>query len=328
MLNSYASIEPLQPEWLWAGRIPLGEVTYIRGSGGIGKGFLMADLVSRVTRGADMPDGSPCGVPAGVCLMATMEDDPNTVVTYRLRAAQADMSNVRDITTDNEGIEFALPDNLSALREAIYQTPNVRMVTIDPLAACATFAIGNNIAFRRKFHNPLRKLAQDTGVAIVVTAHVTKSGKMQGSEGIRDAARSVLAVSRDSVDPRERTIHVDKSNNAQDTSVPDLLYTITGEGLNGRVKYNNATARDAESLAWTPNDDVSDLDALDSFAGEWSTEVGQTRILEILKASHEPLGTQELARQSGTPYQSCRVIMRKLARHDMVTEVNGMYASR
>ena len=55
---SYADLPPKDVEWLWQDRIALGELTLIAGAGGIGKGYMLADLTARVTRGALMPDGT------------------------------------------------------------------------------------------------------------------------------------------------------------------------------------------------------------------------------------------------------------------------------
>lgn len=44
-----------EAEWLWDGKIPLGEITVIAGLTGVGKSFLAADLCARATAGISFP---------------------------------------------------------------------------------------------------------------------------------------------------------------------------------------------------------------------------------------------------------------------------------
>ena len=62
-MTAYDSITATPPDFLWEGRLPMGEVSIIAGMGGCGKGLLLADLAARISRGDVMPDGTP-GPPA------------------------------------------------------------------------------------------------------------------------------------------------------------------------------------------------------------------------------------------------------------------------
>src|SRR5215469_9085296 len=117
-LRSFADVEPLDPEDLWAGKIPRAQVTLLVGDSGVGKDFLMCDLAARVTCGDRMPDGSP-GVPAGHVIMIYPEDDPSTTTVHRLRAASADLSMVHDLTVVDGDLWQIDPDGIAALRAAI-----------------------------------------------------------------------------------------------------------------------------------------------------------------------------------------------------------------
>ncbi len=61
-------IEAVEPgddvQWLWPGRIPRGMVSLIEGDEGAGKSFVALDLVARVSRDREWPDGSPAVDPA------------------------------------------------------------------------------------------------------------------------------------------------------------------------------------------------------------------------------------------------------------------------
>lgn len=222
--TSYAEIVPLDPEWLWEGRIPLNWLTIVAGDGGIGKGRLIARLVSDVTNGRNMPDGTP-GVPRGSVILVTVEDDPSMTMAHRLRAEGADLSKVYDMTTD----DFIIPDSLPALRETIDAIGDVRMIILDPLSAVSSIPItSGNVRIRRKLMMPLERLARDTGIALVAVHHTVKSGRTAGAKAITDTARMVLRIARSPADDRVRVISVEKSNNSSD-DIPDVAYTITGD---------------------------------------------------------------------------------------------------
>lgn len=286
--TSYADIEPLEPEWLWPGRIPQNQLTLIAGDGGIGKGFLLADLAARVTRGGPMPDGSfpTWYTGAGSVLLVSSEDDPNMATAYRLRAAGADLERVYDMTED-----FIIPESLPSVRDAIADIGDVRLVTIDPLSAVASIALtSSNVRVRRTIMNPLERLAKDMGIALVVVHHTVKSGRVAGTKGITDAARMVLRVTRASQDERIRLIQVEKSNIASD-SAGDVAYTVGGTFPDVRVTYLTA-----------PPDET----------GEVKAPTVAELVLAALRGSQEPLETQELAKRAGAGYGAVRVALTRL----------------
>jgi KaiC/GvpD/RAD55 family RecA-like ATPase len=303
----YEEITPLEPEWLWPGRIPRQETTLIAGDGGIGKGFLLADLAARVTRGAPMPDGTGENAPGSV-LLVTSEDDPNMAMTYRLRAAGADLARVFDMTEDfvvGKARVNDAPDSLPALRETIEDIGDVRLVVIDPLSAVAAISLtSSNVRVRRQIMTPLERLAKDTGVALALIHHTVKSGSIAGSKGITDAARMVLRVSRATQDERIRLIHVEKTNIASNTG-GDVAYRVTGSFPDVRVEY----------LAM-PEDDT--LEAKPPTAAElivaYLTEVGH------------PVETQTIAQSVGAGYSAVRVALTRLKdAHVVVNPARGLW---
>lgn len=284
----YSKIDPLEPEWLWAGRIQLGGATLLAGDGGIGKGFLLSDLAARVTRGDVMPDGT-AGPPAGSVVLVTSEDDPHMAMAYRLRAAGANLRKVYDMTE-----EFIVPDAIPALRETIESIKDVRLVVIDPLSDVAGIPLtSSNVRVRRAIMNPLRRLAQDTGVAIVMVHHTVKSGRVGGTKGITDAARMVLRVSRLPSDDRVRVIHVEKTNIAADT-VGDVAYTLGGSFPDVAVSYLDL-----------PEDGGAPARQLSA----------EDRVLALL-ASEETAGgeleAQAIATSTGIAYGTVRVALTRL----------------
>lgn len=260
--RSYADIDPRPPSWLWAGRIPRREVTVVVGPEGIGKSFFGADLSSRVTADNYMPDGSDgLGKPASV-LLVTPEDDPNSAMAYRLRAAGADLANVYDMT---EGFRIS-DEGIAALRAHIdaiaptqrqrardnepAQASDVKLIWIDPLSANTSVSLtSSNTRVRQKVIDPLRDVARDYDLSIVAIVHTTKNGSVAGSKAVTEAARSVLMVER--VILREsdiRVLKIHKSNVGDDKLAP-IAYTIAGAWPDLRVEYFEVPD---EALAFTP----------------------------------------------------------------------------
>jgi AAA domain len=190
-MTSFADIEAVDREWVWQDRIPAGDVTLLAGTGGIGKSFLLADLAARITTGRPMPDGSEPG-PVGSVLLASVEDDPGASTIHRLRAAKADLARVHDA-----GDSLLLPGDLPQLRRQVDEIGDVKLLVIDPLSAVTSVALGSVVTVRTKILKPLQALAKDTGIAIAVIHHLTKSGVIAGSQGLIDGVRCVLMASRD-----------------------------------------------------------------------------------------------------------------------------------
>jgi hypothetical protein len=271
----------------------------LAGDGGIGKGFLLADLAARVTRGASMPDGSNETAKPGSVLLVTSEDDPNMAMAYRLRAAGADLARVYDMTED-----FSIPDSVPALREAIATIGDVRLVTIDPLSAVSSIALtSSNVRVRRVIMTPLERLAKDTGVALVVVHHTVKSGRVAGTKGITDAARMVLRVSLAAQDERIRLIHVEKTNIAS-SGAGDVAYRVTGAFPDVRVEY----------LAAPPEEEANRPPTVSELVLTYLTDVGK------------PVETQAIARAVGAGYSGVRVALSRMKADHLVTN-EGMRGS-
>jgi len=224
--------------------------------------------------------------------MVTSEDDPNMAMSYRLRAANADLSKVYDMTDD-----FVVPDAIPALRETIDSIGDVRMVVIDPLSAVSSIPLtSSNVRVRRQVMNPLERLAKDLGVAMPVVHHTVKSGRVAGTKGITDSARMVLRVSRLASDERVRVIHVEKSNIASDAA-SDVGYTVTGSFPNVAVEY----------LAMPEGDEAR---------GHIPSTA--ERVTEHLRSAAQPLAPQDIARDLHVPYGTVRVALTRLKRDGIV----------
>lgn len=223
-LRRMAGVTPQRVEWLWPGRIPFGKLTIIDGHPGQGKSTLTMALIAACSTGETFPGRGPA-VPFSSILLSA-EDGVEDTIAPRLMAHGADMERVavlESVLTDDPDYPerpWRLPDDLDRLRYAVGAL-DARLVVIDPLMAFLAGKIDSHRDqdVRRALH-PLSILAEDTGAAVVIVRHLTKSGagpavtRGGGSVGISGAARSVLVVATDPQDPagERRIVASAKSN--------------------------------------------------------------------------------------------------------------------
>jgi hypothetical protein len=301
LARAYSTIPPTHIDYLWEDRIPLGEVTLIGGDRGIAKGRLMARLAADISNGWDMLDGTPGLMYPASVMLVTPEDDPNSSMSWRLAAHRASLDNVYDMTELPSG-EFSLPGDIDKLRAEMLEIGNVKLVIIDPLSQVSEKSLTSGNSTVRKFiWGPLRKLARETGAAIVCVMHTVKSGDLQGSKGLQDAARVILMITRDKADPRIRRLSIWKANDADD-SLPDVCYTLTGTRPYVRVEY-------------IPPEDVPEDDGLSD---------GERRILRLIK--DQPKDVQQIAEATQVKANAARVMMHRMNRKGLVERKGrGLY---
>lgn len=231
-------------EWLWPGRVPLGKLTLLAGDPGLGKSLVSLDMAARVSRGHPWPDLPLLPQPAGAVILLNAEDDLADTIAPRLDRAEADDSKIIAI----EGVEvrnpkkdetlrwyFSLENDLPRLAEVIVDTPDVRLIVIDPISAYCGKVDSHKNADVRSLLAPLAELASRHRVAIVAITHLSKTGgnkavyRAMGSLAFAAAARAVWAVIKEQTDPQRRLFLPAKLNLAED---PDgLAYRIVKGGV-------------------------------------------------------------------------------------------------
>jgi AAA domain len=227
-----AEIELKPTDWLWPERIPMNAITVLAGDPGLGKSLLTIGLVAKLSR-------DELGRQQGNALMLTAEDSLAQTVRPRLEAAQADIRRVHFGWMNRGGLEtpILLPDDIQGLRRLVLEH-EARLVVVDPLMAHLGGTINSwKDQMIRHALAPLHSLADDTGVAVLVVAHLNKGQgsdplhRLGGSIGIPAAARSVLLLGRDPDNPdgNRRILAHAKSNVGP--LAPSLLFTVDGVTL-------------------------------------------------------------------------------------------------
>ena len=229
-----AHIEPRKLEWAWKGHFALGKLGMIEGDPGDGKSIMTIDLAARWSTGMRMPDGSNGLGPTPV-LMVSAEDDLEDTLIPRLIAAGANLRHIHLMTHGATPEDpFTFKDGLVSVTRAVQQH-GIRVVFFDPLMAFLSGETdSHNDASVRRALQPLKILASNLRVAVIMVRHLNKGGSGSkaiyrggGSIAFTGAVRHTFLVTTGE-DDSTRVLSSVKNNLARK---PDsLTYTIEVNG--------------------------------------------------------------------------------------------------
>lgn len=179
-LQAFSETPERQIDWLWQGVIPRGMLSLIGGKQGLGKSFLVCDIAARISTGAPMPAGLT-NAPGRVLLLAR-EDDASCVLLPRLKAARADLGRIwwSLFANTSTGSPIDLAKHVDILAGTVTEK-SIDLVVVDTFASFAPVGTDSNAAQDvRLLLDALTRLARTTGAAVVVVAHLRKSGQGDG----------------------------------------------------------------------------------------------------------------------------------------------------
>lgn len=238
-LKIYGSIRATPVDWLWFPYIPFGKVTLIQGDPGCGKSTLIINIISAVSSGTKLPDGSMLKKPLHVIYQCS-EDGIGDTIKPRLIAAGADCNNVAFIDEESNPLTI----NEDSIRRAIADF-NAKLVVIDPIQAYMGDTDMSSALAMRKVLRKLSNWATLYDCAIILIGHLNKSQgskdlyRSLGSIDLVATARSVMEVDLNNEMPGLRCVRHIKSSLAERGD--DRFFTIDKEGR----------------LAWKNSDDYS-----------------------------------------------------------------------
>lgn len=261
-----SAFKPARVHWLWADRVPLGEITLIAGREGAGKSTFLAWLARAITRGE--LEGEFFGEPRAV-LYAAAEDSWNYTIAPRLIAAGADMDRVfrvQVVTEDSESGRLVLPQDCRDVFDAGRDAGAVALM-LDP---GLSFLDDRIDTFKTPEVRPaletLRRHAERVGMAVAMLCHFNKSTgtdvltRIAGARAFAEVARAALAVAVDDGDDEEPTpseptmIMSQAKNNLGRMDLPSPTYVIRdavvetddGDAHVGRLVWTGHATRTAE----------------------------------------------------------------------------------
>jgi hypothetical protein len=205
-----------------------------------------------------MQNGSP-GVSGGAVLL-NLEDGLADTIAPRLEAAGADLSRIASLQAvhDEDGKpRFPTVKDIVDIRGACEKV-QAKIVIIDPLMAHLD---GRVNSWRdqdiRGALTALARMAEDTGVAVIIVRHLNKSSGGQaiyrggGSIGIIGAARCAYLVAKDPEDESRRVFANFKNNLAREA--PSLSFSVEGTDGASRIVWGGISNHGAEALLAIPS---------------------------------------------------------------------------
>lgn len=311
---SCSDIEVERPRWLWPGYIPAGKITILAGDPGMGKSTISIDLVSRISQGTFLPSGNR--TIAGTCLIASAEDAAEDTIMPRLIAAGANIKRVsviREVMIQDEAHYLSFPRDLERLRDLVI-AQGARLLIIDPMNA---FMEKGTDTYKdqdvRLVLAPLESMAEETGVAILIVAHLNKKEesstlyRVGGSIGFIGAARSVLAVSHTTKD-NTKALYSLKSNLAK--RPPSLAYETESKRITRKNEgqWKGEDTIESSKIRWKGEIDFDPTQQ--TFVKESESETEAQEFLRAILLDSE-MPTQDIfseARQAGISQTSLKKV--------------------
>ena len=292
LLTPASQIQTRRQKWLWEpfqghGVIPLGTATIAAGKGGEGKTTFMLDLAAKGSRG-ELP-GDLHGQKIATIIIGP-EDDWDTVMVPRLKAAGADLDRIYKIDVETaiddhvaQTRSLKFPLDVDMIQEAMHEV-GAKLLIVDPAPSLMQGDM-NKVQDVRSSYEPLIALAQKYEIALVLINHFNKGGGsvsngMSGSHAWRDLTRSYLAFATNE-ETGERIFSQDKNNYGDSKgSYKFLLESVdvrTDDGETSSVARVNFLGETDQTVGELINRESGDQDEQDD------RNAAQAFLIDLLK---------------------------------------------
>ncbi len=313
-----SDVRPEVVTWLWPGRVPWGKLTVLEGDPGVGKSTLALQVAAFVSSGRPLlPNVEPIE-PASVLLLPSFEDGTADTIVPRLLAAEADCTRIHELRGvayygAAQSMPLSFPNDVEALREAIVNH-GARLVILDSLTTSLSPGTDPYKDMDvRKALAPLARIAEETGVSVVVIRHFTKSGRGNavtaggGSIAISGVARVVLQVHKAPDDDSKRILAVAKCNVA--VVSPSLQFGLEDAGNCARIRWEGESSHSADDLVALRVPDDGEREVTEE-ASDWLRTTLGTSVLprsEVLalarRANFKERTVQRAAKRIGVKHK-------------------------
>ncbi len=213
--------EPI--EWLYEGRFALGKVTFIVAKPESGKSTFLRYLAACVTTGRPFVEGPQVWRPPASVVLIQAEENETDEYLKPFRVLGGDVRKVKSldgVTIGDDELEdpFSLTRDIGMLEVMCDEIGDVKLVVIDPMGEYVWGINGYNEAETRQSLQPLFNFARARKIAVVVSAHMTKSDdrdimdRVNGSSCIVAKSRCTWFMSEDPADDKRRILSCLKTN--------------------------------------------------------------------------------------------------------------------
>ena len=295
-----SEVERKEIDWLWCGRLSLGNLAMIEGDPGIGKSFVSLALATAISLGVPLPGGRETDtVGPGKVLLVNIEDDIAEVIRPRLEDMGADLDNIQILQeikwSDGKSRLFNLATDLELLAKWVDENKPL-LVVLDPIQAYLGAKVDMWRANEtRSVLAPLALLAREKRFCPVCIRHLKKgAGKAiqmgLGSIDLTGIARSVLLVG-ENPDNDNRVLVQVKANGPR---VPGREFSIDQTGRFG----------------WKGETDLTADEVLGEVKAKLSPE--RKEIIDLLEAENRAMSTAEVAEAIGKKLDTTSRLLAKL----------------
>jgi putative DNA primase/helicase len=206
--------EPEELTWVWRNKIPANKLTIIAGDPGCGKTYMICDLVSRLTTGRPMPDGTmsigPCNV-----LVQSQEDGLRDTLIKRVIGQGGDRRRIASM----KKADFNFVTDLQYLSNFIQQH-NIKVAIFDPITNYIGSTRDNSGTELRAVLTPVLNEMERLGCTTITPHHYNKAGEVTtkmlyrvcGSIAYGGMSRAVWCVCADKFEPERKFLLPAKFN--------------------------------------------------------------------------------------------------------------------
>ena len=266
--EAWRGTEPTPMRWFAQDRIPAGDVTLYAGNGGSGKTETLVELL--ISAAADLGDWLGCTVETGPVLFLSCEEpeanirdrverickhrgiDPYALPEMHIHYPDLEATSL--VSVDRAGTVVK-----SGMFESVIDFAGKNRPVLIAIDSAAAVFDGDAISRRlvRAFLAMLRKLAIDTGAAVVLLDHPSVRGMSDGSGTAgsvdwRNSVRSMMFLSDpDKDDPDVRTLELKKTNRGKIVEKVRLRWnglTFSTEVTAGPSPYRAEADREVDEL--------------------------------------------------------------------------------
>lgn len=295
--------------WVWAGRMPVGEITLIPGREGAGKSTFLAWQAAAITRGT--LEGMFFGEPRGVLYAAT-EDSWEYTIAPRMIAAGADMGRVFRIDVEHVEVDglarygkLSLPVDTRLIPQAAAEV-DAACLMCDPVISIIDDKINTFKAQElRSALEPLKRAVEEAQIALAGLVHFNKTkdtdvlSMISGSRAWPEVARAVIAIAVDKEAEQYTCVVSQVKNNLGRSDLPHLTYTIRTHVIT--AADHEVADEDVEigRLVWTGESERGVEDILSASkdtapATGDATQAVVSYVAQRFRVSGQQVGTGEL----------------------------------
>jgi len=282
LATSLREVEEKNIDWLWYGRLALGELTILEGDPGLGKSYFMQVVARHICDGIDLPDMRKDDLLAEARVAYfDIENDPGAVTKRRL--SDNDIMNQQNFFPEEMAFSIDDPDALDGVEDAIERL-RPKLVVFDTLNNYIGSADIHKSSEAQQAMMWFRDVARRFHCAVVVLRHLTKGGKDkalyrgQGSIAFAGAARIIMTIGQHPDDAEQRVCAVTKMNLAR---LPKALAFRIDALPDSRERKDRSRFEFTGVVDYTAEDILSS-NKPDNSGSEKEQEAAEAFLLEVL----------------------------------------------